>query len=93
MLQGVLDALLGARRLGGVLVVTRDAWAIEQARSRSAVVVEEHGNEGHTAASTLGAAYLARHGATGMLQVPGDLPLLASADIDTLLAQHGEAPS
>lgn len=93
MLQGVLDALLGACRLGGVLVVTRDPWAINQARSRAALVVEEHRNEGHTAASTLGAAVLARHGATGMLQVPGDLPLLASTDIDALLEQHGEAPS
>ena len=93
MLQGVLDALRDARQLGGVLVVTRDPWAIEQARSRDAVVLEEPKNEGHTAASTAGAAYLARHGATGMLQVPGDLPLLAAADIDALLAQHGDAPA
>ena len=93
MLQGVLDALRDARRLGGVLVVTRDPWAIEQAHSRAALVLEEATNDGHTAASTRGAAYLARHGASGMLQVPGDLPLLAAADIDALLAQHGAAPA
>jgi 2-phospho-L-lactate guanylyltransferase len=93
MLQGVLDALRAARRLDGVLVVTRDCWAIAQARSRAALVLEEPNNEGHTAASTLGAAYLARHGASGMLQVPGDLPLLAAADIDAMLAQHGGAPA
>ncbi|MFT5176431.1 MAG: 2-phospho-L-lactate guanylyltransferase [Gammaproteobacteria bacterium] len=93
MLLGVLDALRDARALGGVLVVTRDPWAIDQARSRAAIVLEEPENQGHTAASTLGAAYLARHGARGMLQVPGDLPLLASADIDALLAQHGDAPA
>jgi 2-phospho-L-lactate guanylyltransferase len=93
MLQGVLDALCGSRALGGVLVVTRDPWAIDQARDRAAIVLEEPENQGHTAASTLGAAYLARKGASGMLQVPGDLPLLASADIDALLAQHGGAPA
>ena len=93
MLQGVLDALRAARELGGVLVVTRDPWAIRQARSRAAVVLEEPKNEGHTAASTLGAAYLARNGASGMLQVPGDLPLLRATDIDALLAQHADAPA
>ena len=93
MLQGVLDALRDARRLAGVLVVTRDPWAIEQARERAALVLEEPQNEGHTAASSLGAAYLAQHGASGMLQVPGDLPLLAATDIDALLAQHAGAPA
>ena len=93
MLGGVLDALFAAQRLGGVLVVTRDPWVIEQARCRGALVLEEPHNQGHTAASTLGADYLARHGATGMLQVPGDLPLLRAADIDALLAEHGDAPS
>jgi 2-phospho-L-lactate guanylyltransferase len=93
MLCGVLDALRDARRLGGVLVVTRDPWAVEQARDRGAVVLEESRNDGHTAASTLGAAHLALHGATGMLQVPGDLPLLSAVDIDALLAEHADAPS
>ena len=93
MLESVLDALAGSRRLAGVLVVTRDAWAAEQARARGARVLEERRNAGHTAASTLGAAHLARHGAAGMLQVPGDLPLLAARDVDALLAAHGPAPA
>jgi len=93
MLQGVLDALAASSRLAGVLVVTRDPWAAEQARARGARVLEEQRNAGHTAASTLGATHLARHGAEGMLQVPGDLPLLATHDVDALLAVHGRAPA
>ena len=93
MLAGVLDALCASRRLGGVLMVTRDPWAIEQASARGVVVLHEQQNQGHTAASTFGAQYLAEHGASGMLQVPGDLPLLAAADIDALLEQHKDAPS
>jgi 2-phospho-L-lactate guanylyltransferase len=93
MLEGVLDALAGAARLGGVMVVTRDAWAKEQARARGMRVLEEAVNRGHTAASSFGASQLSSLGAAGMLQVPGDLPLLAATDIDALLAQHGDAPS
>jgi len=93
MLEGVLDALCASRRLAGVLVVTRDAWAGEQARARGARVLGEPRNDGHTAASTLGASHLAGHGAEGMLQIPGDLPLLAARDVDALLAEHGRAPA
>jgi 2-phospho-L-lactate guanylyltransferase len=93
MLQDVLDALGAAGRLGGVLVVTRDPWAMQQAHARGMHVLEEPENRGHTAASTLGAQRLAAGGAIGMLQVPGDLPLLAAGDVDALLAVHGAAPA
>lgn len=93
MLAGVLDALAGAAGLAATLVVTRDPWAMAQARRRGMRVLEERENRGHTAASTLGARHVARHGGAGMLQVPGDLPLLGSADVDALLAVHGAAPS
>lgn len=93
MLQGVLDALAGSGKLAAVLVVTRDAWAMAQARARGMRVLEEPENRGHTAASTLGARHAAARGASGMLQVPGDLPLLHSDDVDALLDVHGPAPS
>lgn len=93
MLLDVLDALAAAAGLGGVLVVTRDAWTMQQAQRRRMRVLGESENRGHTAASTLGARHLAAGGAAGMLQVPGDLPLLAAADVDALLAVHGAAPA
>ncbi len=93
MLEDVLDALAGAARLAGTLVVTRDPWATQQAQRRGMRVLAEACNRGHTAASTLGARRLAEGGATGMLQVPGDLPLLSAADVDALLAVHGPAPA
>jgi len=93
MLEGVLDALAASSRLAGTLVVTRDAWAAARAHERAMQVLVEPANRGHTAASTLGARHLAAGGAAGMLQVPGDLPLLAAHDVDALLAQHAGAPS
>ncbi len=93
MLEGVLDALAGSERLATTLVVTRDPWAMEQAEIRGMRILEEPENRGHTEASTLGARHAAECGAEGMLQVPGDLPLLQPADIDALLAAHDAAPS
>ena len=93
MLRDVLDALAAATRLAGVLIVTRDRFALEEARRRGARVLEEPSSRGHTAASTLGARHLAAAGAGAMLQVPGDLPALSGEDVDALLAVHGQAPA
>ena len=93
MLTDVLHALAAARRLDEVLVVTRDAVASELARGLGMAVLSEPSNDGHTAASTRGASALAARGAPGMLQIPGDLPLLGPDDIDHLVAAHGAAPA
>ena len=93
MLTDVLHALAAARGLREVLVVTRDAAAIELAQRLGMTVLSEPSNDGHTAASNRGASALAARGAPGMLQIPGDLPLLESDDIDFLIAAHRAAPA
>jgi 2-phospho-L-lactate guanylyltransferase len=93
MLLDVLDALAGAEALAGILVVTRDPDARREAQRRGAQVLEEPSNRGHTQAAVLGVRHLAARGVTGMLQVPGDLPLLSSSDVDALAALHGDAPA
>lgn len=93
MLTDVLHALAAARHLRDVLVVTRDAAVSELARGLHMEVLTEPSNDGHTAASTRGADALAARGAAGMLQIPGDLPLLGPDDIDHLLAAHADAPA
>lgn len=91
--QDVLQALSTCRSLGGVLVVTGDREAAGIATDFGATVVIEAENQGHTSASSLGAATLDAEGIAGMLQVPGDLPLLSPADIDAVLSVHGPAPA
>jgi 2-phospho-L-lactate/phosphoenolpyruvate guanylyltransferase len=93
MLEDVLAALAASARLAGILVVTRDVEAQEAAVRCGARVLLEPANRGHTAASTLGAATLAAESAAGMLQLPADLPLLTTADVDALLLAHAKAPS
>jgi 2-phospho-L-lactate guanylyltransferase len=93
MVEDVLDALAACPGLAGILVVTRDAEAVALAERYGARVVREARNVGHTAASSLGARTLAREEAPGMIQIPGDLPLLTPADIEAVIMAHGEAPA
>jgi 2-phospho-L-lactate guanylyltransferase len=93
MLEDVLSALAATRGLAGILMVTCDPGAQALAARYRARVLAEETNRGHTAASSLGAATLAREGAAGMLQLPADLPLVTPLDIAALLQAHGEAPA
>lgn len=93
MLEDVLGALAASPGLGGILVVTRDPQAQALAARYGAKALLEGENRGHTAASTLGARMLAQQGVAGMVQVPGDIPLLTPNDVAALLRAHGESPA
>ncbi len=93
MLRDVLSALRAARGLAGVALVTRDGEAEALARHFEIRVIGEPENRGHSAAVARAASVLAAEGAEGLLQVPGDLPLLGAGEIETVLAAHGPAPA
>ena len=93
MLRDVLSALRAARGLAGVALVTRDGEAEALARRFEIRVIGEPENRGHSAAVARAAGVLAAEGAAGLLQVPGDLPLLGAGEIETVLAAHGPAPA
>ena len=93
MIEDVLCALSNCPSLAGVLMVTRDPEAMRLAKRYEARVLVEETNKGHTEASRFGAETLAAEGAIGMVQIPGDLPAITSADIDAVLTAHGEAPA
>ena len=93
MAADVLRTLTHVRGLDGVMVVTRDPWAMELAQELGARTHVEAVNAGHTAAVTAAATRLRDDGADGMLQVPGDVPLISADEIEQVLAAHGEAPA
>jgi 2-phospho-L-lactate guanylyltransferase len=93
MLEDVLAALAASEGLAGILVVTREPQARDLAARYGAGVLIEATSRGHTAASTLGAAALAKEGAVGMVQVPADIPLVTAKDVDAVLHAHAQAPS
>ena len=90
MADDVLRALAGARSLDRVLVVTGDDAAKARAREHGAAVVDEAELAGHSGAAALGVAHAVELGATRVLLVPGDCPLLRAEDVDGLLARHPE---
>jgi 2-phospho-L-lactate guanylyltransferase len=93
MLEDVLAAVTGAPRIAGLMVVTVDAEADRLAASYGGRVIEAGARDGHTGAVTAAARLLAAERCTGMLTLPGDIPLVTPAEIESVLAVHPPAPS
>ena len=93
MAEDVLAVLVGVGVLDGVMVVSRDPAAAALARRYGARLLGEAANRGHSAAVAAAAAVLAGEGADGMIQVPGDVPLVSEAEIRQVLDAHGPAPA
>jgi|HubBroStandDraft_6_1064221.scaffolds.fasta_scaffold82619_2 2-phospho-L-lactate guanylyltransferase len=93
MLEDVLAALAEAPGLAGRLVVTTDPAATRLAARYNAISMIEGAHDGHTGAVAAAARRLAAQDATGMLTVPGDIPLVTAEEIGRLLAAHRPAPA
>jgi 2-phospho-L-lactate guanylyltransferase len=93
MLEDVLGATAAARGLAGIVVVTVDPAAGRLARRFGARLVEDGARDGHTGAVAAAARLLQAEGRTGMLTLPGDIPLVTPAEIESLLAAHRRAPA
>jgi 2-phospho-L-lactate guanylyltransferase len=93
MLEDVLAALAAARGLAGRVLVTTDPGAMALAARYGLECWADGAADGHTGAVTAAARRLAAEGEGGMLTLPGDIPMVTSAEIERLLAAHGPAPS
>ena len=93
MLEDVLAALTATPGIAGLLVVTVDHEAGRLAASYGARLIEVGARDGHTGAVTAAARLLAAEQRSGMLTLPGDIPLVTPAEIARLLAAHLPAPS
>ena len=85
MFADVLAALLAAKRVDRVLVVTADATLAAQARAAGAGCVDEGTPRGLNGAVTLGTEAAVRFGAESVVVVLSDVPLLRAADVDALV--------
>jgi 2-phospho-L-lactate guanylyltransferase len=93
MLADVLDAVAGAKRLAGVMLITLEPKAKAMAERLGARVETEGAREGHTGAVVAGRRILAREGKGGFITMPGDIPAVRAAEVDAVLAAHKPAPS
>ena len=93
MLEDVLAAVTGVPGIAGLMVVTVDPEAGRLAAGYGARLIEAGARDGHTGAVTAAARLIAGKGRAGMLTLPGDIPLVTPAEIESLLAVHLPAPS
>ncbi len=93
MLEDVLEALSAAPGIAGLLVVTVDPESRLMAARYGGRAIEVGARDGHTGAVAAAARLLAAEGRSGMLALPGDIPLVTPAEIAQLLAAHLPAPS
>ncbi|MGD9879752.1 MAG: 2-phospho-L-lactate guanylyltransferase [Reyranella sp.] len=93
MMGEVLEAVAGAKRLAGILVVTLDPQATVLGRRLGARIVIDGAREGHTGSVTAGLRLLAGEGRGGMMTVPADIPAATADEFDAVLAAHRPGPS
>jgi 2-phospho-L-lactate guanylyltransferase len=93
MIGEVLEAVVGATGLAGVIIVTLDPMATRLAGKIGARIVTEGARDGQTGSVAAGQMILAREGRDGMLTLPGDIPCVTAAELDAVLAAHGAAPA
>src|SRR5918995_2257882 len=87
MFRDVLRQVLRARGLFQTVVVTGDDKVAAIAGSLGARVIRENAETGETAAVDFARTSLEDAGCEAVLIIPGDLPLIRSGDIESVLAQ------
>ena len=93
MFRDVLKQVLKARGLVETYVVTGDNKVAEIAASLGAQLIREKAEKGETDAVDFARGELKQLGREAVLIIPGDMPLVRSADIEEVLAQVPEAAS
>lgn len=93
MLEDVLTTLSQVTSLAGIMLVTRDREVCDLAKPFSVQILSEASNDGHSVAVNRAARALCEAGASGLIQIPGDVPLVSVADIEMLLQAHNPAPA
>ncbi len=90
MLERMLAALGRAHSLERIFVVSADRLLLDHAAALGAKLIEEGRPRGLNAAVALAAGAIERQGATRLLTIPGDVPLIDTGEIDRLMATDPE---
>ena len=89
MLDDVLVAVRQASTLERIALVTTDPHALALAAQWGFEVVDEGPGRGETGAVELAVKVCRERGASSLVVIPGDIPLLTATDVDVVL-QHGQ---
>jgi 2-phospho-L-lactate guanylyltransferase len=85
MLEDVLDAIGAARSIERTIVITSEPRAIELARASGAEQIADPDQGGHSGAALAGIARARELGASCVVLLPIDCPLLAPRELERLL--------
>jgi 2-phospho-L-lactate guanylyltransferase len=85
MFRDVLRAVISARGLAGTYVVTGDDQVAAIAGGFQAAIIREPAESGETDAVNFARAALQQAGCEAVLILPGDMPLVRSTDVESLL--------
>ena len=85
MFTDVLTALRRSREVDATLVVTSSSGAFEIARGHGALVLDDPGDAGQSAAASIGIARALELDMPRVLLVPGDVPAIDPAELDEML--------
>jgi 2-phospho-L-lactate guanylyltransferase len=86
MFEEVLNKLMWARGIDGVVVATNEPAAAERARTIGATVFEEPDQRSHSHSADRAARRAMQEGADTVLLLPIDVPLVTTAEIESLAA-------
>jgi 2-phospho-L-lactate guanylyltransferase len=86
MYEEVLEKIMAARGIDRVAVATSDESAATHARRLGAMVFEEREQRGHSHSADAAARRAIELGATTVLLLPIDVPLVTTGEIETLAA-------
>ncbi len=89
MVADVISALAATEAIERTIVVTREPQIADAAFAAGALLVEDAGEEGQSAAAALGIARALEEGFERILSVPGDCPAADPAELAAMLARHG----
>jgi len=87
MLRNVLEQVRAVQGIQATYVVTADSAVTRMARCVGAQVIREQDERGETEAVTFAVAQMKQNGIETVLILPGDLPLLRSRDVESILEQ------
>jgi 2-phospho-L-lactate guanylyltransferase len=85
MLEDVLGAVGAARSIEHAIVVSSEPRAAKRAAAAGAEIVPDPGDGGHSGAALAGIERAERRGASCVVLLPGDCPLLDPRELDSLL--------
>lgn len=92
MLNDVLRAVSVSKLVTGIVVVSNEVRARYAAERVGGLFLEEE-EAGLSHAIGRAGRWLVAHGQRGLLMIPGDVPMVTAAEIDTIVAGHRGDPA